>query len=497
MTVSILLFLPIVAALVVLLFKNEVAKYAALAFAVAELVIAGIFLSRFEPDATTQFSVILPWIPKAGIYFTAGIDGISMIMVLLTTLLVPLIILTTFNHQYKNAPAFYALILFMQAGMLVVFTALDGFLFYVGWEAALIPIYFICAMWGGENRIRVNIKFFIYTFAGSLCMLVGLIYLYTQTPAKLYDIHSFYDLNLTAHQQSWVFWAFFLAFAIKMPIFPFHTWQPDTYTEAPSAGTMMLAGIMLKMGIYGVIRWLIPIAPLGVQQWGMMAVVLSVIGIVYASIIAFKQNDGKRLVAYSSIAHVGLIAAALFTFIRYDGGFAWTSQGLQGALIQMLSHGINVVGLFFIWDIISRRMNTREIIQLGGIAKVAPKFAIAFLIIVLGTVALPLTNGFIGEFLLLNAVYQNSIAFAAVAGLTMIFGAVYMLRMYKGVMQGETNALTVTFTDISGSEVVVLGIICLLIIVIGIYPQPIFHLSEAATDNLIRLVHNKLLPVKL
>src|ERR1700761_9189849 len=358
MTVSILLFLPIVAALVVLFFKNEVAKYGALLFAIAELAIAGIFLGKFVPDTSTQFSVVLPWIPKAGIWFTAGIDGISMILVILTTLLVPIIILTTFKHQYKNANVFYALILFMQAGMLTVFTAMDGFLFYVGWEAALIPIYFICAMWGGENRIKVNIKFFIYTFAGSLFMLVGIIYLYMQTPAKLYDLHAFYDLNLDAHQQSWVFWAFFLAFAIKMPIFPFHTWQPDTYTEAPSAGTMMLSGIMLKMGIYGVIRWLIPIAPLGVKQWGLMAMTLSVIGIVYASVIAFKQKDGKRLVAYSSIAHVGLIAAALFTFIRYDGTFAWTSQGLQGAMIQMLSHGINVVGLFFIWDIISRRMNT-------------------------------------------------------------------------------------------------------------------------------------------
>src|SRR6201996_4318620 len=438
MTVSILLFLPVIAALVVLLFKNQNAKHAALFFAVAEFVVALIFLSRFIPDATTQFAVNAPWIPRMGIYFSAGIDGISMLMVLLSTLLVPLIILSTYKHTYKNANVFYALILFMQAGMLVVFTALDGFLFYVGWEAALIPIYFISAMWGGENRIKITIKFFIYTFAGSLCMLVGIIYLYMQTPAKLYDIHSFYDLNLTAHQQSWIFWAFFLAFAIKMPIFPFHTWQPDTYTEAPSAGTMMLSGIMLKMGIYGVIRWLIPIAPLGVQQWGQMAVILSVIGIVYASIIAFKQNDGKRLVAYSSIAHVGLIAAALFTFIRYDGGFAWTSQGLQGALMQMLSHGINVVGMFFIWDIISRRMNTREISQLGGIAKVAPKFALAFLIIVLGTVALPLTNGFIGEFLLLNAVYFGNAWIGVAAGLTIIFGAIYMLRMYKAVMQGET-----------------------------------------------------------
>ena len=494
MTVSILLFLPIVAALVVLLFKGEVAKFIAFAFSIAELAVAGYFLSKFVPDGTIQFGVNSMWMPKIGIWFNAGIDGISMIMVILSTLLVPLIILTTFKHQYKSM--FYALILFMQAGMLVVFTALDGFLFYVGWEAALIPIYFICAMWGGENRIRVNIKFFIYTFAGSLCMLLGIIYLYMQTPSKLYDLHAFYDLTLDARQQSWIFWAFFLAFAIKMPIFPFHTWQPDTYTEAPSAGTMMLSGIMLKMGIYGVIRWLIPIAPLGVQQWGTMAMILSVIGIVYASVIAFKQKDGKRLVAYSSIAHVGLIAAALFTFSLPDGSFVWTSQGLQGAMIQMLNHGINVVGLFFVWDIISRRLNTREISEMGGIAKVAPKFAIAFLIVTLGTVALPLTNGFIGEFLLLNSVFQYNIWVAAVAGLTMIFGAVYMLRMYKGVMQGETNALTATFTDISGSEVFVLTIICALIIVIGVYPQPILHLSEASVNQLIHLVQGKLMPVK-
>ena len=494
MSVSILIFLPVIAALVVLFFKNEVAKYVALTFGIAELVIAGIFLSRFVPDATTQFTVEAPWIAKLGIYFSAGIDGISMIMVLLTTLLVPLIILTTFKHQYKNAPVFYALILFMQAGLLTVFTALDGFLFYVGWEAALIPIYFICALWGGENRIKVTIKFFIYTFAGSLFMLVGIIYLYTQTPSKTYDIHSFYSLALDAHQQGWLFWAFFLAFAIKMPIFPFHTWQPDTYTEAPTGGTMMLSGIMLKMGIYGVLRWLVPILPLGVRQFGLMALILAIVGIVYASIIAFKQKDGKRLVAYSSIAHVGLIAAALFAFIKPDGLFVWSIQGLQGALIQMLSHGINVVGLFFIWDIISTRLNTREISQLGGIAKVAPKFAIAFLIIVLGTVALPLTNGFVGEFLLLNAVFQYDIWFAAIAGLTMIFGAVYMLRMYKGVMQGETNALTISFTDISGSEQLALGIICLLIIVIGIYPQPILHLSEAAVTNLVHDINFKSLP---
>ena len=487
MTVSILIFLPVFAALALLLCKNEWAKHAALTFAIAELFIAAIFLCHFVPDATFQFVTDVPWLPKFGIYFTAGIDGISMVMVLLTTLLVPLIILTTYQHQYKNARAFYALILFMQAGLLVVFTALDGFLFYVGWEAALIPIYFICSLWGGENRIRITIKFFIYTFSGSLFMLLAIIYLYLQTPAKTYDLIQFYNLNLNAGQQSWVFLGFFLAFAIKMPLFPFHTWQPDTYTEAPSAGTMLLSGIMLKMGIYGVIRWLIPNAPLGYAKWADTALILSVIGIVYASVIAFKQKDGKRLVAYSSIAHVGLISAGIF---------AWSWQGLQGAMIQMLSHGINVVGLFFVWDIISRRLNTREISELGGIAKVAPKFAIGFLIIVLGTVALPLTNGFIGEFLLLNSVFDYNFVLAIVAGLTMIFGAVYMLRMYKNVMQGETNTLTAVFTDVSGSEKLTLCIIAVLIIAIGIYPQPILHISDAAVKQLVQTMSIKFYTVK-
>jgi len=485
MTVSVLIFLPVIAALAVLFIKNQSVKHAALFFSVAELAVAAYFLINFVPDASVQFAINVPWIQKLGIYFNAGIDGISMVMVLLTTVLVPIIILSTYQHNYKNASVFYALILFMQAGLIVVFTAWDGFLFYVGWEAALIPIYFICALWGGVNRIRITLKFFIYTFAGSLFMLTGIIYLYLQVPSGSYDLTQFYGLHLENIRQSWVFWAFFMAFAIKIPLFPFHTWQPDTYTEAPTAGSMMLAGIMLKMGLYGLIRWLIPNAPLGFARWENLVMLLAVIGVVYGALIAFTQKEGKRLVAYSSISHVGLIAAGIFSF---------SMQGLQGGIIQMLNHGINVVGLFFIWDIIARRLNTTDINQLGGIAKVAPKFATAFLIIVLGTIALPLTNGFIGEVLLLFGIYSYNFWFGVVAGLTIIFGAVYMLRMYKNVMQGETNTLTATFTDITGSEQVVLAIICALIIFIGIYPQPILHLSQAAVDKLMLTVQNKLMP---
>ncbi len=480
-----LIFLPLLGALVTALSGNA-AKHVALVSAIVSLALALAMVCNFTPDATTQFVVNYSWIHDLGISFHAGVDGISMITILLTNVLIPLIILASYQHNYKSHNAFFALILFMQSGLLIVFTSLDAFLFYIGWEAALIPIYFICAVWGGKDRIKVNMKFFVYTIAGSLFMLLGLIYLYLQNPAHNFDIQAFYNLNLDSTQQCWIFWAFFVAFAIKMPVFPFHTWQPNTYTEAPAAGTMLLAGIMLKMGIYGVIRWLLPIVPSGVQDWGHVAIILSVVGIVYASIIAFTQKDAKRLVAYSSIAHVGLISAGIF---------ALNTQGMQGAMIQMLSHGINVVGLFFVLDIISSRLKTNKISELGGIAKQAPVLAITALIIVLGTVALPGTNGFIGEFLLLIGVYQYNIWVAVFAGLTIIFGAVYMFRMYQNVMLGKTNDLTITFTDVKGSERIVLYIICALIIVLGVYPKPILQLSEASVQHLIEQVTQKLTSV--
>ena len=478
------IFIPLIAALVILLSGKTIVKGLAGVLSLISLAITIYLYLNFIPDASTQFLVDLAWIPQFGIHFKAGVDGISMVLLLLTNLLIPIIILSSFKHDIKNTNAFYALIFFMQTGLLLVFTALDGFLFYIGWEAALIPVYFICALWGGENRIKVNLKFFIYTIAGSLLMLLAIIYLHLQTPGNSYDIAEFYKLDLDTVTQAWIFWAFFIAFAIKMPVFPFHTWQPDTYTEAPTAGTMLLSGIMLKMGIYGVIRWLIPVVPLGFDAWGETALILSVIGVVYASIIAFTQNDIKRLIAYSSIAHVGLISAGIF---------AWNLQGLQGAMIQMLNHGINVVGMFFIADILIRRMNTREMTQMGGIAKPAPILAITFLIVLLGTVALPLTNGFVGEFLLLMGVYNHNIWLAAVSGLTIIFGAVYMLRMYQKVMLGPVNSSTSIFKDLDGTEKSVLMIISVLVILIGVYPQPILHISEAAVINLLDQVNQKIL----
>ncbi|SFC57615.1 NADH-quinone oxidoreductase subunit M [Parapedobacter composti] len=475
----ILLLLPVLGALVLAFVRQaKTAKQLALLLSLVTLACTIPFWVGFVPDASMQFEQRFAWIPALGIHFHIGIDGISLPLVLLTNGLIPLIILAAFNYDYKGG--FYALVLFMQAGLLLVFTALDAFAFYVGWEVALIPIYFICALWGGENRIRVTLKFFIYTFLGSLFMLVAIIYLHLQVPSGDYALASFYQLALDSGTQRWIFWAFFLAFAIKMPIFPFHTWQPDTYTEAPTAGTMLLAGIMLKMGVYGVIRWLIPVAPLGFAAYGQLALVLCVIGVVYASIIAFRQQDVKRLVAYSSIAHVGLIGA---------GVFAWNVQGVQGAIIQMVNHGINVVGLFFVLDIVIRRLGTRELAAMGGIAKPAPALAVMFLILVMGAVGLPLTNGFIGEFLLLLGIYEYGIWYAAFGGLTLILGAVYMLRLYQNSMLGDVNAQTAVFPDVKGTEWAVLTILVVLVVGIGVYPKSLLDVSEAAVTDLIDKVN--------
>ncbi len=485
MEILLLIFLPLAGALIASLFgKSRNAKIVAFIWSLLSLGVSAYLLSVFNPDSVApQFEYDYPWFLEFGIRFQAGIDGISMLLVLLTNGLIPLIILSSFKHDYKNPGAFYGLILFMQSGLLLVFTALDGFLFYLGWEAALIPIYFICGIWGGENRIRVNMKFFIYTVFGSLIMLLAIIYMAYHTPGQSFSLQAFYNASISPAAQGWVFLAFFLAFAIKMPVFPFHTWQPDTYTEAPTTGTMLLAGIMLKMGVYGAIRWLIPVVPLGYNQWGPWVLMLAIVGVVYASIIAFTQKDIKRLIAYSSIAHVGLIAA---------GVFVWNVQSLQGAMIQMINHGINVFALFFVADIITRRLETRDSSKMGGIASVSPQLAITFLVVVLGTIALPLTNGFIGEYLLLLGLSQYNLYASVIAGLTIIFGAVYMLRMYQRIMLGETNELTLTFKDIDGTEKLVLGIVCVLIIVIGVYPNPILHISEAAVKTLVQTVEARI-----
>jgi len=460
--VAILLLVPLLSSLLLFAVKSDKAKTIALGLSTINFILTLVLLFQYDKKGGTQFILDYNWIQSLGISFSVGIDGLSLMMVLLTTFLTPVIILSSFSNTYKNPNVFYGLILLMEMALIGVFVARDGFLFYVFWELALIPIYFIAALWGGENRIRITLKFFIYTLFGSLLMLVALIYLYNQSPAHSFSYDALKGVTMSRAAEGWIFWAFFIAFAIKIPIFPLHTWQPDTYTDAPTSGTMMLSGIMLKMGLFGLLRWLIPIVPNGVDDYGKYAVILAVVGVIYSSLIALAQSDMKRLIAYVSIAHVGLIAAGLMS---------QKEQGIAGGILQMLTHGINAVGLFYVVDIIERRTKNRNINQLGGIANVNSLFAIFFMIILLGSIALPLTNGFPGEFLILTGLYKYNVWICAFGGLTIILGAYYMLKTYQKVMLGNTNALTENFEPLTGVEKTTLVIICAMVFLIGIYPN--------------------------
>ncbi len=475
------LLIPFAASLAVFFLPKNAARQTALAASVANLALTAWAFATFSgQNGGAGWAFSHAWVPQAGISFSLGLDGISLLLVGLTNLLAPLILLASGRREYDNERRFYGLVLLMLGALNGVFMAQDGLLFYIFYELALIPIYFICAIWGSGDRIRITMKFFIYTFVGSLFMLLSLIYLYLQTSGN----HSFawqdlVNVALTPMAAHWVMLGFFLAFAVKMPIFPFHTWQPDTYVSAPTGGTMLLSGIMLKMGAYGAIRWMMPLAPETMHVLIPIFIGLAVAGILYASLIAIKQTDLKRLVAYSSIAHVGLIAAGIF---------AWNKMGLQGSLLQMFNHGINVVGLFFVGDIIERRLGTRTLADMGGIAKVAPRFAVLFMIILLGAVAVPLTNGFPGEFMLLSSVWNYNHWLGALAGLTIIFGAVYMLRVYQLAMFGEPNEATQNFEEISGTETWVLGIIAGLVLVLGFFPQLILDITEDSVGRILGAV---------
>ncbi|GAA4009843.1 NADH-quinone oxidoreductase subunit M [Hymenobacter fastidiosus] len=483
LTVFLLLF-PVAAALLLHFAKGNAARVLALGAALVEFAVAVYAAVSSQITAQSQSEINVPWVASAGINFHVGMDGLSLVLVLLTAFLVPLIILASFRHEYPNASAFYALILFMQTGLIGVFVSLDAFLFYFFWEVALIPIYFLAGVWGSERRIAVTFKFFLYTIIGSLFMLAAFVYLYFQTglngAVRSSDILAFYNLTLSSDQQAWVFWLIFIAFAVKMPVFPFHTWQPDTYTESPTPATMLLSGIMLKMGIYGCLRWLLPIVPKGVSNWGPLVMVLCIIGIIYGAIIAIRQRDVKRLIAYSSLSHVGLMAAGVFSL---------TMIGMQGAVIQMLAHGVNVVGMFFIADIIQRRTGTRDISELGGLTKHTPLLSVTFLVLLLSTVALPLTAGFVGEFLLLGGVYQYNHWMGAVAGVTIILGAVYLLRMFQRVMLGPDTRFTATIKDLTGAELAVLVPLIVLVFWLGLFPGTFLHISEPAILQIMTIVN--------
>ncbi len=480
MLTLILLLIPLIASILVLFLKGESVKWFSFFATIVQLLFTFYVYSVFQNKeaAKSLLAINIEWISSPKINFNIALDGMSLLMVFLSNLLMPLIVLAGFNRTQERSHIFYSLVLLMHFALIGVFVSFDGFLYYIFWELALIPIYFISLNWGGVNRSTVTLKFFIYTLAGSLLMLFGFLFLYWNT-----NLHSLSWFDLTVNhicscKQGFIFWMFFIAYAIKIPLIPFHTWQPDTYSTAPTQGTMLLSGIMLKMGLYSLLRWLLPIIPNGVAEYTPIAIALCVIGVVYASVIAIMQTDIKKLFAYSSIAHVGLIAAGIF---------ALNMQGIQGGLVQMLAHGINVVGVFYCADIIINRTGNSNINSLGGIRLLAPRFATYFIIIVLGSVALPLTNSFIGEFMLLFGIFEYNSWAAIMAGLTIILGAVYMLRMYQKVMLGDLNENVTVFEDLKWNEELVLATIAILIFVFGIFPKPILELVEPIATEIFKI----------
>ena len=475
-----LLLVPLVSGLLTFFLKNErTAKSWALFSSIITLAVSlgGIwFLNKPE-----YLQADVEWLPMLNSRFTVSLDGLSQLLCLLTAVSFPAIFIATWNRSYKKAHNFFALMLLSQAGLMGVFIAMDALLFYFFWELALIPAYFLCSQWGGEKRIAVTFKFFIYTFIGSLLMLVGIIYIYYHTPDQSFSIKSFYNVVLNAKEEGWLFWLMFVAFAVKMPIFPFHTWQPDTYEQAPTATTMVLSGVMVKMGVYGVLRWLAPVLPTGFWAWGDAASFLCMFGMIYASLIAMRQDDLKRLIAYSSIAHIGLMGLTIF---------ATTEIGMQGVMIQQFNHGINVIGLWIVAELIERQFGTRKISELGGLAQKAPGLAILLVVVALANVALPLTNAFIGEFLMFTGIFTSNVSqynyiYTAVAGLSIILSAIYTLNMIQKIFLGNTNKLTEKGRDASWNEKLVLGLLVLAIVGIGIYPQPVLDLTKDAVDSIL------------
>ena len=480
MMVLLLILIPLIGGLISFFLKDQrLVKGWALLVSFATLAISVFTLTTKEAQ---DLSFSASWMGSLGSSFTIQLDGMSQLLCLLTAAAYPLIFIATWKTDYKNAHNFFALMLLTQAGLMGVFTAMDALLFYFFWELALIPVYFLCSQWGGERRIQVTFKFFIYTFSGSVLMLIGLLYLYFQTPDRSFAIQSFYNLSLDTNTQTWLFWLMFVAFAIKMPIFPFHTWQPDTYEQSPTATTMVLSGIMVKMGVFGVIRWLLPVVPTAAWAWGDVVMSMAVIGIIYASIIAIQQDDLKRLIAYSSIAHVGLMAATIF---------AEHKTGLQGVMMQMFNHGINIIGLWIVVELIECQFGTRKLSELGGIAQKAPALTILLVVVALANISLPLTNAFVGEFMMFTGIFGSTVTkynmvFAVLAGLSIILGAVYTLNMIQKVFYGNTNTLTAAARDIFLNEKLVLGIIVVLILVLGVYPQPLLNVTDGFVDNLLK-----------
>jgi NADH-quinone oxidoreductase subunit M len=468
---SLITFLPLLGALGILFVKAEkeaLIKWLALSVAVANFLLSLPLFFYFQPQtAEMQFVENVPWIPSLGVSYHLGVDGISLLLVLLTTLLSAVAILSSWTAITDRVKEYYVFMLLLEMGMIGVFVSLDLLLFYVFWEITLIPMYFLISMWGGKRRIYAALKFVFYTMAGSVLMLVAIMALYFMNAAatgeKTFDLLRLYQLQAPVGRQVWLFLAFALAFAIKVPLFPFHTWLPDAHVEAPTAGSVILAGVLLKMGAYGLARFCLPLFPEAAATFTPLMSVLALIGIIYGALVALSQRDVKSLVAYSSVSHLGFVVLGIF---------AMNAQGLSGGILQMVNHGLSTGGLFLLVGMLYERRHTRLLEDFGGLWKQLPIFGLFLLIVTLSSIGLPGLNGFVGEFTILVGTFKAQPIYAVFAALGIILGAWYMLTMFRRVMHGPLDKpANRELQDLSTREIAVLVPIVILIFLIGIFPN--------------------------
>lgn len=442
-------------------------------------------------DYAMQFTEYVPWFQRFGIYYHLGVDGIALPLAILTAITTLVVVIAAWSAIKEHVAQYMAAFLIMQGMMVGVFLSLDSILFYVFWEAMLIPMYLCIGMWGGPNRAYASIKFFLFTFFGSALMLVALLYLYGQTGS--FSILDYYPLKLSMEQQVLIFLGFFFAFAVKIPMWPLHTWLPDAHTEAPAGGSVVLAALMLKMGVYGFLRFSLPITPDACQYLEWFMIGLSLMAIVYIGIVAIGQGDLKRLIAYSSVAHMGLATLGCFliyTIIDHTGVVKDAYMALEGAMVQMVSHAFSTGALFLGVGMLYDRMHTRKISDFGGVVNTMPLFGSFFMLFAMANVGLPGTSGFVGEFMVLLSAFRADFWVTFLAATTLILSAAYTLWMYKRVFFGEiANEAVKNLEDIAGSEVVVLSLLAFLVLFVGLYPQPLLNIFHASVGHLLHISH--------
>lgn len=498
---SLLIWLPILGGGLVILVGNEradTARWLSVAISVLVFVMSLSLYTSF--DSTThlmQFVEKASWISQFNINYHIGVDGISMPLIILTTFSTILVIIAGWEVITRRTAHYMAAFLMMEGLIIGVFSSLDAILFYAFWEASLIPMLLIIGIWGGDNRVYAAIKFFLYTFLGSVMLLVSLIYMYTKGGSfSILDMH---NLSLTAAEQAWIFWAFFVAFAVKVPMFPVHTWLPDAHVQAPTGGSVILAAIMLKMGGYGFFRFSLPITPDASLQFADVVIALSLIAIVYIGFVALVQRDMKKLIAYSSISHMGFVTLGVFALffilkmgadgkiVSINGGSVEGALlGLEGAMVQMISHGFISAAMFLVVGVLYDRLHSREISTYGGVINSMPKFTGFAVLFAMANAGLPGTSGFVGEFMVILSALQANIWYAVLAATTLIVGAAYTLWMVKRVFWGSiTNPAVETLNDINGREFFVLTILALAVLIMGLYPQPVIEVMHSSIDHLL------------